>query len=35
LKLVPDGLVNSGARDGVRDAIVALKARIEGRTASK
>ncbi len=35
LPLVPDGLVNSGARDGVRDAIVALKARVEGRTASK
>jgi hypothetical protein len=31
LPLVPDGLVNSGARDGMRDAIVALKTRVEGR----
>lgn len=35
LPLVPSGLINSGARDGVRDAIVALKARVEGRTASR
>jgi hypothetical protein len=35
LPLVPDGLINAGARDGVRDAIVALKARVEGRTAAK
>jgi ribosome-associated toxin RatA of RatAB toxin-antitoxin module len=35
LPLVPDGLVNNGARDGVRDAMVALKARVEGRTASR
>jgi ribosome-associated toxin RatA of RatAB toxin-antitoxin module len=35
LPLVPTGLINSGARDGVRDAIVALKARVEGRAASK
>src|SRR5262249_11257270 len=35
LPLVPDGLINSGAKDGVRDAIVALKARVEGRAPSK
>jgi ribosome-associated toxin RatA of RatAB toxin-antitoxin module len=35
LPLVPSGLINSGAKDGVRDAIVALKARIEGRSASR
>jgi len=35
LPLVPSSLINSGARDGVRDAIIALKARIEGRTAAK
>ena len=35
LALVPDALVNSGARDGVRDAMVALTARVEGRTASR
>jgi hypothetical protein len=35
LPLVPSGLINSGARDGVRDAIVALKARAEGRSAAK
>ncbi len=35
LPLVPDGLVNSGARDGMRDAIVALKARVEGRPAPR
>jgi hypothetical protein len=29
LTLVPSGLINSGARDGMRDAIVALKARVE------
>jgi ribosome-associated toxin RatA of RatAB toxin-antitoxin module len=29
LSLVPSGLINSGARDGMRDAIVALKARVE------
>jgi ribosome-associated toxin RatA of RatAB toxin-antitoxin module len=33
LPLVPSGLVNSGARDGVRDAMVALKAHIEGKPA--
>jgi hypothetical protein len=33
LPLVPSGLVNSGARDGVRDAIIALKAHIEGKPA--
>jgi ribosome-associated toxin RatA of RatAB toxin-antitoxin module len=31
LPLVPSSLVNSGTREGMRDAIVALKARIEGR----
>jgi ribosome-associated toxin RatA of RatAB toxin-antitoxin module len=31
LPLVPSSLVNSGSRDGMRDAILALKARIEGR----
>jgi ribosome-associated toxin RatA of RatAB toxin-antitoxin module len=35
LALVPDGLVNSGARDGMRDAIIALKARVEGKSASR
>jgi hypothetical protein len=35
LPLVPSGLINSGARDGVRDALVALKARAEGRSAAK
>jgi len=30
LPLVPSALVNSGARDGIRDAILALKARVEG-----
>jgi hypothetical protein len=35
LPLVPDGLINSGAKDGVRDAIVALKARVEGRPMRK
>src|SRR5262249_38247531 len=31
LALVPSSLINAGARDGVREAILALKARIEGR----
>src|SRR5262249_24093395 len=31
LPLVPSGLVKSGARDGMRDAALALKARVEGR----
>jgi ribosome-associated toxin RatA of RatAB toxin-antitoxin module len=31
LSLVPSSFVNSGARDGIRDAILALKARSEGR----
>ena len=31
LSLVPSSFVNSGAREGIRDAIVALKARCEGR----
>ncbi len=31
LALVPSGLINSGARDGMREAIGALKSRIEGR----
>jgi ribosome-associated toxin RatA of RatAB toxin-antitoxin module len=35
LALVPDSLVNSGARDGIRDAILALKARSEGRVAAR
>ena len=35
LMLVPSSMINSGARDGVREAIVALKARIEGREAAR
>jgi ribosome-associated toxin RatA of RatAB toxin-antitoxin module len=35
LPLVPSALVNSGARDGIHDAILALKARVEGRTAAR
>ena len=31
LSLVPSSFVNSGAREGIRDAILALKARSEGR----
>jgi hypothetical protein len=31
LTLVPSSFVNSGAREGIRDAILALKARCEGR----
>ena len=31
LSLVPSSFINSGARDGIRDAILALKARSEGR----
>jgi ribosome-associated toxin RatA of RatAB toxin-antitoxin module len=32
LPVVPASLVNQGARDGVRDALLALRARSEGRT---
>ncbi|MFT3773241.1 MAG: SRPBCC family protein [Minicystis sp.] len=31
LALVPSSLINRGARDGIRDAVLALKARAEGR----
>ena len=31
LTLVPSSFVNSGAREGIRDAVLALKARCEGR----
>jgi ribosome-associated toxin RatA of RatAB toxin-antitoxin module len=33
LPLVPSSLINSGARDGMREAAIALKARIEGPAA--
>lgn len=35
LSLVPSSFVNSGARDGIRDAILALKARSEGRGSAR
>jgi ribosome-associated toxin RatA of RatAB toxin-antitoxin module len=35
LSLVPSAFVNSGAREGIRDAVVALKARSEGRGAAR
>lgn len=35
LPLAPASLVNQGARDGVRDAILALRARAEGRRAGR
>ncbi len=35
LTLVPNGLVNSGTRDGMRDATIALKARIEGKPVAR
>lgn len=35
LALVPSSFVNSGARDGIRDAILALKARSEGRGSAR
>ncbi len=35
LTLVPSSFVNSGARDGIRDAILALKARCEGRGSAR